>query len=189
MKPHPGMYSTLARVVITVVITFLIVATFRMPYAAISLYSIFTVDRSSRRAALLRASESFVAITIGVVLAFIGVKLFADSPPLTFAYYAFELFLAAFFIRITRLPGPAMNMSMAIYSVHNAWERPYPAAPHLEQTLWVWLTLCLGFAVSVIVELAFVREDPVSEIEAALAGRMRALSNFFRRCGNGTLGE
>src|SRR4051812_46528572 len=80
LTPHPGMYSTLARVLITVVITFLLVATFRMPYAAITLYSIFTVDRSSRRAAVLRASESIVAITLGVALALAGVMLFADSP-------------------------------------------------------------------------------------------------------------
>src|SRR3954469_16432564 len=151
MAPHPGMYSTLARIVLTVVITFLLVATFRMPYAAITLYSIFTVDRSSHRAAILRACESIVAITLGVGMALIGVMLFADIPPLTFAYYAFELFVAAFLIRTTRLPGPAMNMSMAIYSVHNAWELPYPAGPHLQQTLWVWLTLCLGFVVSVMI--------------------------------------
>ena len=142
MAPHPGMYSTLARVVLTVVITFLLVATFRMPYAAITLYSIFTVDRSSHRAALLRACES-IADHARCRNGLLGVMLFADFPLLTFAYYGFEFFVAAFLIRTTRLPGPALNMSMAVYSVHNAWEFPYPAGLHLEQTLWVWLTLCL----------------------------------------------
>ncbi len=182
LSPHAGMYSTLARVLVTVIITFLLVATFRMPYAAITLYSIFTVDRSSPRAAIFRAVESSIAITLGVIMALIGVIVFVDSPLFTFAYYAFELFAVAFLIRVTRLPGPAMNMSMAIYSVHNAWERPYPAGAHLEQTLWVWLTLCLGFAVSVAVELAFVREDPMAQIRAELNARLRALSRFFHAC-------
>ena len=182
--PAPGMYSTLARVLITVIITFLLVATFRMPYAAITLYSIFTVDRSSpsRLRCCGPVGEYSGGLSLSASpLAFIGVNLFAVWPPLTFAYYAFELFLVAFFIRTTRLPGPAMNMSMAIYSMHNAWERPYPAGPHIEQTLWVWLTLCLGFAVSVVVELAFVREDPVSQVEAALLVVCRRCRAFSER--------
>lgn len=174
-----GMYSTLTRVVIAVVITFLIVATFRMPYAAISLYSVLTIDRSSRRAALIRAFESLVFISFGLAVALLGVTLFADFPLLTFCWYALELFLVAFLIRIVRLPGPALNMGMAVYSVHNVWEHAYPAGPHLEQTLWVWLTLCLGFVVSVVVEFAFVREHPLQQILAQLTGRLRALSYFF----------
>lgn len=179
LAPHPGIYSTLARIVIATLITFLIAATFRMPYAAITLYSVFTIDRSSHRAAMIRAAESIVFISIGVGIALLGVELFVQFPLLTFIWYAGELFLAAFLIRTTRLPGPAMNMSMAMYSVHNIWERPYPAAPHLEQTLWVWLTLCLGFVISILVEFAFVQEKPLAQIEAGLDGRLRAVSSFF----------
>ena len=179
LAPQPGMYATLARVMVTIVIVFLIAATFRLPYAAITLYSVFTVDRSSRRAALVRSLESIIAVTLGVALALAGVLFFVQLPLLTFAYYGLELFVVAFLIRTTRLQGPAMNMGMAVYSVHNIWESPFPAGPHIEQTLWVWLTLCLGFAVSVAVEYAFVREDPFQQIRARLMGRLRALSSFF----------
>ena len=175
-----GFYSRFGRVVMTIVITFLIAATFRMPYAAIALYSVFTIDRSSRRAALVRSAESLVAISLGVVMALAGVVFFAQFPMATFVYYAIELFLAAFLIRTTRLQGPAMNMSMAIYSVHNVWEQPYPAGRHIEQTLWVWLTLCLGFVVSLAVEFALVREDPFREIQRELQNRIWAVSNLVR---------
>jgi multidrug resistance protein MdtO len=179
IAPQRNLYPVLVRLVVTVVLTFLIVATFQMPYAAISLYSVFTVDRSSRRAALMRTVESVVAITLGLAMGLLGVMLFAQLPLLTFAYYAFELFVVAYLIRVTQLPGPAMNMAMAIYSVHNVWERPYPAGSHVEQTLWVWLTLCLGFAVSVAVEFAFVRQEPYAQLRGQLTGRMRALAKFF----------
>lgn len=179
LVPPPGIYPKLARIVVTTVITFIIVATFQMPYAAITLYSVFTIDRSSRRAALLRAIESIVAVSIGVVIALAGIMLVAQLPLLTFVYYAAELFLVAFLIRTTRLQGPAMNMGMAVYSVHNVWQQPYPAGVHMEQTLWVWLTLCLGFAVSVGVEFAFVRENPFGQIVAGLSGRLRALTSLY----------
>lgn len=183
LTPRRSMWPVLMRVVLTIVLTFLIVSTFRMPYAAITLYSVFTVDRSSRRAALLRALESTVAITLGVAVGLLGVMLFADFPLLNFLYYAVELFIAAFLIRTTRLQGPAMNLSMAVYSVHNAWERPYPAGPHIEQTLWVWLTLCLGFFISVLVEFAFAKDNALGQMYSELAGRMRALSELFAAIG------
>lgn len=185
LHPYPGIYSRLLRVIFAVVVTFLILATFRMPYAAISLYTVFTIDRSSRRASVLRATESIVAITIGVAMALAGVVLFIDQPLLTFVYYALELFIAAFLIRTTRLPGPAMNMSMAMYSVHNVWERGFPAGLHVEQTLWVWLTLCLGFLVSVPIEFGFAREDPMHEIYSQVADRLRAVADFFESLATG----
>jgi multidrug resistance protein MdtO len=183
LSTKPGVALTLLRLLIAIVVTFVCAATFRLPFAAISLYSVFIVDRSSPRAAALRGLENCGFITAGVVIALMGVQLFAQFPLLTFCFYALELFIAAFLIRATRMPGPAMNLALAIYSVHNVWERPYPASSHIEQTLWVWLTLCLGFSVSALVEFAFVREKPLAQFYAQLLGRVRALSGFYSSLG------
>jgi multidrug resistance protein MdtO len=180
LAPYPGRANTVARLTIAVVLTFLLVMTFRIPNAAITLYTVFTITRESSSAAVKSALFSIGGVTVGVALSLVGALLLFDEPLLHFLFILGEFFLLFWLLRAFRQTSVPTNMGLAVYTAVLIWTYPYPAERHLEQTLWVWASLSLGCTVAVLVELIFTRTNAVRQIIMGVTERLDAVETLLR---------
>jgi uncharacterized membrane protein YccC len=84
LSPYRGRAHTVTRMTIAVVLTFILVMTFRVPNAAITLYTVFTVTREGRTASVTNGLYNIAGVTAGIALSLIGALFFFDEPLLRF---------------------------------------------------------------------------------------------------------
>jgi len=180
LAPYPGRAGAVARITISVVITFILTMTFRIPYAFLTLYIVFTVTRDSPNAAVRSAITCVAAVAAGLSLSLTGVVLTIDEPPVRFVWVIGEFLVLFWLARVLIQPSAATYIGLAVYISSNIWALPYPAEQHLQETLWLLGSLALGTGVAVIVELVFVRQDPIDQILKGISQRLQLVESFLR---------
>jgi len=179
LAPYPGRAAAVTRITLAAVITVVLVSTFRIPGAAIAVYNVFTVTRDSPTAAIRSALVSVGAITVGLALSMAGVFLFIDSQLIYFVYTVLEFFLFFWLTRVVVQPGAAINVGLAVYNVSNIWRLPYPAQQHVEATLWFWAAMVVGIVVAAVVEVFFVKVDPIDVLLTGVDERLGAAEELI----------
>ena len=185
LAPYPGRAAAVARITIAVVITFILVTTFRIPGSALTLYMVFTITRDSPSAAVRSALVSILAITVGLAVSLFGVWLCIDSPLLHFLYTLFEFLILFWLVRVMVQPSAAINMGLAVYNTAIVWTLPFPAERHLETTLWFWLSMSLGTVVAAVVEVFLVRVDPIAVLLTGIDDRLCAVEALLTQYAKG----
>jgi multidrug resistance protein MdtO len=175
LAPYRGRAHTVTRMTIAVVLTFILVMTFRIPNAAITLYTVFTVTREGRSTSVIQGLYNIAGVTAGIGLSILGALFFFDEPLLRFLFINGEFFLLFWLVRVIKQYTLPVNMGLGVYTAANIWTYPYPAEMHLEETLWVWVGLSLGVSVAVLVELILERQGIVPLIIGSIAERLEAV--------------
>lgn len=179
LAPYPGRTATVGRITLAVVVTLILVMTFRIPVIPMTLYMVFLISRETPSAAFKSTAVSILAIGAGIATLLAGMILFADYPPMNFLFLNGIFFVLFFLVRVMAQRSAATNMGLGIYSGAVVWSSPFPAELHVERTAWVLASLSLGLAVALIVELIFVRRGPAEEVLAGIDQRMSALETLL----------
>jgi multidrug resistance protein MdtO len=179
LAPYPGRAAAVARITLAVVVTLILVMTFRIPVIPMTLYMVFLISRETPSAAVKSTVVSILAIAAGIATLLAGMVLFADYPPMNFLFLNGIFFVLFFLVRVMAQRTAATNMGLAIYSGTVLWSSPFPAELHVERTAWVLGSLSLGLGVALIVELIFVRHGPAEEILTGLDQRLSAVEKLL----------
>jgi multidrug resistance protein MdtO len=179
LAPYPGRAAAVGRITLAVVLTLILVMTFRIPVISTTLYMVFLISRETPSAAIKSTVVSILAIAVGVATLLAGMILFADYPPFNFLFLNGIFFVLFFLVRVMAQRTAATNLGMAIYSGSVLWGSPFPAELHVEETAWVFGSLSLGLVVALIVELIFARRGPAEEILAGIDQRLSAVETLL----------
>lgn len=180
LAPYPGRLASVTRVVVSVVIALIIVSTFRIPYGAIAVFTVFIITGDTPAAAVKTAFISILATGAGVLISLLGVLFTIDNPAVRFVWIAWEFFVLFWLARVMVQPIAAILMGNSIYISSNIWELAYPASTHVNDTLWFWLATSIGCIVPALVQLAFVRQDAVDQAMSAISRRLKLTESLFR---------
>jgi multidrug resistance protein MdtO len=180
LAPYPGRVGSVIRTVVSVVIALIIVSTFRIPYGAIGVFTVFIITGDTPAAAMKTAFISILATGVGVGIALLGVVLTIDNPPVRFLWIAGEFFVLFWLARVMVQPIAAILMGTSVYISSNIWELPYPAPAHVNDTLWFWLATSIGCIVPALVQAAFTRQNAVDLAIVAISRRLKLAESLFR---------
>ena len=145
LRPYPGRETTVLRMVLAVLITMIVVMTFRIPYAFLGVFNAFVISRHDPEWLVRNGFAAAIASVAAVAYVVIGVNLFYDYQVLHFVFLIASLYLVFFLRRALTNDGVTFNFGVtAIVALTLLWDRPYPAEAHLASTLSLSFVVMLG---------------------------------------------
>jgi multidrug resistance protein MdtO len=175
LKPYPGRYTVVWRMVISATLTMLIIMVFRIPSGAIATFNTLFVSRQSPRETLRSAWQILLWSLGGGVYCLLGVRLFIGYPATHFLWVLLSIFLS--FLAVKRVPttGGAPFASAVMLSIP-LWDGPIPAEGLVTTTMWIAGGVSIGLVVTVLVEYMFSMFGESDELLSGLSDRLRAVS-------------
>lgn len=179
LTPYAGRAPVTARITIAVILTLVLIMTFRIPASAgITLYMIFLVARDTPRSAVRSAGFTAIGIALGTALTIAGATLLIDFPPLYFVFVVGGLFATFFLLRVLTDANIAINIALVFLAAIPLWEQTRSAETGLQSTLWISASMVMGAAVAALVEVMIVRYEPTEQAIAGLCERLSALESL-----------
>ncbi|MBV8052901.1 MAG: FUSC family protein [Acidobacteriaceae bacterium] len=179
LAPYPGRIEVVARMVLAATLIMLICMTFRIPQAFQGAIYSLLITRESPRGTLQSSGLIFVFFVLGTIYVLVSVSFFISYPSLHFLWVVASFFLAFYVLRVVNNYAVAATFSVVISVAIPLWDRNVPAETNVEDTLWLLLASVLGIALTVAVELVFVRSKPGDEIVLPLAERLSAVEHLL----------
>lgn len=168
-----------ARIVISVTITMLLIMTFRVPGGAAGALIAFVISREN----LVSTAKSVAGVGAALILATafvpIGARMFASIPITHFFWECFSIFLIFFLIRTLSNFAVAGIIGLIGTGVIGVWYLPGPAEHNIEQTLWQVLSPAIAAAVTIVVEVVFHAFQKQDQIFIGLNARLKTLEELL----------
>jgi multidrug resistance protein MdtO len=155
LAPYPGRGVTVARVVIAATLTMILTMTFRIPGGALGATYVFLIARDSLYATLNSVWTIAVSYAAGLLFLLIGAGFFADDPMARFLWFAGSLLAVFFALRTVENFSAATGFTLLVVNALPTWNLRGTSEAHLETTLWLTLSVCIGAAVTVATEAVF----------------------------------
>jgi multidrug resistance protein MdtO len=184
LAPYPGRAWVVGRITIAATIVMLLVMTFRLPGGFLA--GIFTLFLSRENpTSTLRAGVRVVfAFIVATAYTVVGVTLFVDSPLTHFLWILVTLFLSFYFIRIIPDYGTAVGFGFMIAGAIPLWdETALNVNTRIENTLWLAFAVMVGTAVTIVVEYAFRRVHPTTDLVEGIETRLRMVEDLLSKLG------
>lgn len=179
LTPYPGRGVMVARIVISVTITMLLIMTFRVPGGAAGALIAFVISREN----LVSTTKSVLAVAAALIMATafvpIGARMFASIPITHFFWECFSIFLIFFLIRTLANFAVAGIIGLIGTGVLGVWYLPGPAEHNIEQTLWQVLAPAIAAAVTIVVEVVFHAFQKHDQIFIGLNARLETLEDLL----------
>ncbi|HYK38119.1 FUSC family protein [Alloacidobacterium sp.] len=179
LTPYPGRGVMVARIVISVTITMLLIMTFRVPGGAAGALIAFVISREN----LVSTAKSVVGVGAALIMAVafvpIGARMFASIPITHFFWECFSIFLIFFLIRTLANFAVAGIIGLIGTGVVGVWYLPGPAEHNIEQTLWQVLSPAIAAAVTIVVEVVFHAFQKHDQIFIGLNARLETLEDLL----------
>lgn len=185
LSPYPGRAAMVARIVISVTITMILIMTFRVPGGAAGALIAFVISREN----LVSTTKSVVGLAAALLMATafvpIGARMFASIPITHFFWECFSIFLIFFLIRTLSNFAVAGIIGLIGSGILGVWYLPGPAEFNVEQTLWQVLSPAIAAAVTVVVEAVFHAFQKHDQIQIGLNARLEAIEDLLTRYADG----
>ncbi|MGA8440256.1 MAG: FUSC family protein [Candidatus Sulfotelmatobacter sp.] len=179
LAAYPGRIELVARMVLGATLVMLICMTFRIPQAYQGAIYTLLITRESPRGTLQSSGMILVFLVIGTVYILVSASFFINYLSLHFLWVVASFFLAFYVLRVINNYAVASTFAVVIAIAIPLWDRHVPAETNVEDTLWLLLSSVVGIAVTVAVELAFVRSKPGDEIVLPLDERLSAVEHLL----------
>ncbi len=178
LAPYPGRAGTVARMVLAVTLVMIVCMTFRLSNAFLGATFALVISRESPRSTLQSGGTMLLVMTIGAAYLLISAPFVIDVPMLHFLWVVCSFFLAFFALSSMANYGAAVIFGIIMAFGVPFWDRHVPAYVNVEDTLRLTLSVLVGVAATVLVELAFSRLRPGDEIVVPLADRLAAVQGL-----------
>jgi multidrug resistance protein MdtO len=180
MTPYPGRAWVVGRVTISATIVMILVMTFRLPGGFFGAIFTIILSRENPTTTLRAGLRTIVVTLIGTVYLLISVRMLIADPLTHFLWVALTVFVSFYSLRIIDY-GIAAPFGFMILGAVSLWdETTVNVNTRLENTLWLAGVLALGIAVTIIVEYAFRRVHPTTDLTEGIEIRLQTVENVLR---------
>jgi multidrug resistance protein MdtO len=180
LRPYPGRWWLVLRMVIAASIMMLWVVTFRIPNAALGVYYTLLISRESASETWEGAWKLLASIGVSLIFTLSGNILTAGSPVLHFLWVGFSFLVIFFLISAVREYRMATGFGFLAISSIPLWELPTSPDRAVTYTLWAALSITTGAAVTVIVETVFAALHRTTPLEDGVMGRLSDVASVLR---------
>ena len=177
---YSGRAGKMARITISVVLTFIVMETFRIPGEVYGVISVFLVSRDTTSDSIRSTVWSILATAVGIAVLLLGAAVFVDSQFLHFFFLMVGYFVLFFLARILVNPVVAPNMMVGFYASSIVWDGATSPEAQVQGTLWILLSVSTGLVIACVIELLLVRQGPVEQLLRDLDNRIRSVEDVFR---------
>ncbi|MFN2976088.1 FUSC family protein [Terriglobus aquaticus] len=179
LKPYPGRWWLVLRMVMAAAIMMLWVVTFRIPNAALGVYYTLLISRESASETWEGAWKLLASIGASLVFTLTGNILTAGSPVLHFLWVGLSFLVIFFLISAVREYRVATGFGFLAISSIPLWDFPTSTDRALTYTLWAALSVTMGAAVTVVVETVFAALHRTTPLEDGVLGRLSDVASVL----------
>jgi len=182
LAPYPGRSWLVGRIVIAATVDMVLVMTFGIPFGYLGAICAFVVSRESPTATL-RSGFTLVIVTVlGTMYMILGVMVLAGDPITHFLLITASVFLAFYVLSVISNYFAAVFFGAVVGGIIPIWDlTQLTVEARTEATLWVCGSLALGAVVTITVEFAFHRLQPVTVLTVAIDTRLQAVEDVLRQ--------
>jgi multidrug resistance protein MdtO len=186
LTPYPGRAWVAGRVTISASIVMLLVMTFRLPGGFLGAIFTFLLSRENPTATFVAGARTVLAFVAATAYTAISIMLLLDDPMTHFLWVAISLFLSFYLLRILADYGTAAAFGFMVTGAISLWDANLlNVNDRMENTLWLAGVVAVGVAVTVVVEYAFRRIHPATDLTEGIEERLKAVENVLRSAADG----
>jgi multidrug resistance protein MdtO len=181
LTPYPGRAWIVGRITISASIVMLLVMTFRLPGGFLGAIFTFLLSRENPTATFVAGARTVIAFVAATAYTAISIMLLLDDPLTHFLWVAFSLFLSFYLLRILADYGTAAAFGFMVTGAISLWdENLLNVNERMENTLWLAGVVAIGVVVTVVVEYAFRRIHPATDLTEGIEERLKTVENLLR---------
>jgi multidrug resistance protein MdtO len=182
LAPYPGRTWVVGRITIAATIDMVLVMVFRIPFGYLGAIIAFFVSRENPTATLRSSLAIVIIAAAGTAYMILGIMMMVDDPITHFLFIAASLFLAFYLLRVISNYLAAVVFGAVLGGIIPIWDiTQLSVESRTEATLWVFASIVLGLAVTVVVEYVFHRMRPINVLTMAIDGRLQAIEDVLRQ--------
>ena len=121
LRFYPGRAGKIARIIISCILTFIVLETFRIPGIVFGVIAVFLVSRDTPRDTIRTTFEAVLSTTVGVAIVLVGATFFINSKFLHFFFLVGGYFLLFFLIRTFVDPIVVPTLAVGFYAASVIW--------------------------------------------------------------------
>jgi multidrug resistance protein MdtO len=182
LSPYPGRAWVVGRITISATITMVLVMTFRIPYGFLGVIYTLFLSRENPRLTFVGAVRTTIVYATATIYTIIGVMTLVADPLTHFLWIVASIFLAFYLISIVPDYFSAVGFGFTLAAAIPLWDQTnLSVQQRTENTLWLGFVVVVGAAVTVVVEYAFRRVHPITDITQSLVSRLQAVEDLLRQ--------
>jgi multidrug resistance protein MdtO len=166
LAPYRGRVVLVARMVTAATLVMILTLTFRIPYGAYGAIYALVLSRESLESTALAARDMAIGFVLAGAYVLVGAMLVLNDPMLRFLWVVGTLFLVFYLMSALSSYAAAARFGYLIIITIPLWDRPVPAGPKVEGTLWAVGTITGASVITLLLEMvfaAFRRDDDLAE--------------------------
>ena len=179
LAPYPGRTALVARMTIAATLVMIVCMTFRVPHAFQGAIYVLSIYRQTSRATAESTGRILLVTAVGAAYLLVSMWFVLNFPVLHFLWAIGSFFIVFYAISTLTNYAAAVNFAVMIAVGVPAWDRHLPAETNVEDTLWFCLSVLIGAAITVAVEVACVRLQSGDEVVLPIADRLTAVGNLL----------
>jgi multidrug resistance protein MdtO len=186
LTSYPGRAWIVGRITISASIVMLLVMTFRLPGGFLGAIFTFFLSRENPTATFVAGARTVIAFVAATAYTAISLMLLLDDPLTHFLWVAVSLFLSFYLLRIMADYGTAAAFGFMVTGAISLWdENLLNVNDRMENTLWLAGVVALGVVVTIVVEYAFRRIHPATDLNEGIEERLKTVENVLRSAAEG----
>jgi multidrug resistance protein MdtO len=181
LAPYPGRALVVGRMTISATIMMVLVMTFQLPGGFQGAIFTLLVSRENPSETFFSGFRTLVAYLLGTLYTVVSIWLLIGDPLTHFLWVVGSLFLSFYLLRVIADYGTAVPVGFAILGVLSQWDNnAVKVSTRMTNTLWFAGVVTLGIVVTIVVEYAFRRVHPATDLTEGIEVRMRTVENVLR---------
>lgn len=181
LKPYPGRWTTVSRMVLTAVLTMLVVMTLRSPNSAIGIFFGLTISRENPASTIKDGLKTILAFIAGLVYVLAGVTIFINDQLPHFIFIALSLAIMFFVMRTLKSYSAAFGFCFVVVTALPIWDLPFPVDEHVDNNIWAVFGVILSVGITIAVELLLSpHQKATEEIRKGITHRLSALQALLQ---------
>jgi multidrug resistance protein MdtO len=186
LTPYPGRAWIVGRITISASIVMLLVMTFRLPGGFLGAIFTFFLSRENPTATFVAGARTVIAFVAATAYTAVSIMLLLDDPLTHFLWVAISLFISFYLLRILADYGTAAAFGFMVTGAISLWdENRLNVNDRMENTLWLAGVVALGVVVTILVEYAFRRIHPATDLTEGIEERLKTVENVLRSAAEG----
>lgn len=179
LAPYPGRISVVVRMAVSCTLVVAITMVFRIPGAALGAYFPLLMPRASLASTWRTVRVTAVLCVLGTVELLLGAMLFAGSPMAHFFWAMGSLFLVFYLVSAMRAGNAAVGFGLLLAGGISVWDNPLSANDRVTLTLFALLSILIGCASTIAVEIVFDRFHPDDLVLNGVRERLAVVRELF----------
>jgi multidrug resistance protein MdtO len=181
LSPYPGRAWVVARMTVAATIVMVLVMTFRIPGGFQGAIFTLIISRENPTETFFSGFRTAVGFLIGTLYTVFTIRMLIGDPLTHFLWVMGTLFLSFYLLRVIADYGTAAPLGFGVLGSISLWDdTTLNGNTRLENTLWLAGVVVLGVVATIVVEYAFRRAHPVTDLTEGIEVRMQTVENVLR---------